>query len=144
MVKELVPVVIACAILGSQWSGQHVQFHIDNLAVVEVIKKVSSREPTGVAMHLLRCLSFFSAYYKFTLSTCHVAGIHNTLVDGISHNMLSCVYSQVPNLSADPTPIPIPLWSLLVLKDHIGHQISGRCSSEVLFFWLSFYHKKVL
>ena len=53
MVKELVPVVIACAILGSQWSGQHVQFHIDNSSVVEVIKKVSSKEPTGVAMHLL-------------------------------------------------------------------------------------------
>ena len=69
MVKELVPVVLACAILGSQWSGQHVQFHIDNLAVVEVIKKVSSKEPTGVVMHLLDVYPSYSAYYKFTLST---------------------------------------------------------------------------
>ena len=116
MVKELVPVVLACAMWGSQWSGHHVQFHIDNSSVVQVIKKGSSKEPSGVVMHLLRCLSFFSAYYKFTLATCHVAGIHNTLADGISRNTLSCVYSQVPTLSAEPTPIPIPLWSLLVLE----------------------------
>ena len=109
MVKEVVPVVLACTMWGSHWSGHHVQFHIDNSSVVQVIKKGSSKEPRGVVMHLLRCLSFFSAYYKFTLTTCHVAGIHNTIADGISRNILSCVYSQVPTLSAEPTPIPIPL-----------------------------------
>ena len=61
MTKELVPVVLACAMWGKHWSGQHVQFHIDNMAVVEIVRKGSSKEPSGIAMHLLRCLSFFAA-----------------------------------------------------------------------------------
>ena len=64
MVKELVPFVVAAAIWGSQWSGQFVHFHIDNMSVVDILKKGSS---SGLVMHLLRCLFFFSAFFHFFL-----------------------------------------------------------------------------
>ena len=60
MTKELVPVVLACTTWGRQWSGKHIHLHIDNMAVVEVLKKGSSKEPSSIVMHLLRCLSFVS------------------------------------------------------------------------------------
>lgn len=35
--KELVPVVIAAALWGKHWAGQHICFHTDNMAVVAVL-----------------------------------------------------------------------------------------------------------
>ena len=108
MVKELVPVVLACAIWAHQWSGQHIHLHVDNRAVVEVLKKGSSKEPSGIVMHLLRCLSFISAYFQFTYTAYHIPGAYNTTADSISRNRLSSIPPQKCIISAD-------LWSLLVL-----------------------------
>ena len=46
--KELVPIVIAAAIWGQQWSRRHICFHMDNEAVVAIISKNSSKSlPTS-------------------------------------------------------------------------------------------------
>ena len=66
-VKELVPVAIAAGLWGPQWSGKHICFHSDNMAVVAVLQRRSAKSPPP--MHLLRCLSLFSAFYCFHLST---------------------------------------------------------------------------
>jgi hypothetical protein len=107
MAKELVPVVLACAMWGRKWSGQHVHLHIDNIAVVEVLKKGSSKEPSGTVMHLLRCLSFISAYFQFTYAAFHIPGILNTTADKISRNQPSSLLSQ-------KSTIPTDLWALTV------------------------------
>ena len=86
MIKELVPVVITAAIWGRYQSCGLVQFHIDNVSVVHVLTKGSSKEPSGLVMHLLRCLSFFSAYYQFSYEAIHISGACNTLADDISRN----------------------------------------------------------
>ena len=59
MIKELVPVVCAAAVWGPSWAGLHVLCYSDNMSVVHALNKGSSREPSGVAMHLLRTLIFF-------------------------------------------------------------------------------------
>lgn len=107
MAKELVPVVLACAMWGRKWSGQHVHLHIDNIAVVEVLKKGSSKEPSGTVMHLLRCLSFILAYFQFTYAAFHIPGILNTAADKISRNQPSSLPSQ-------KSTIPSDLWALTV------------------------------
>ena len=114
MVKELVPVVLSCALWGPQWSGHHV--HIDNLSVVQVLQKGASKEPSGVVMHLLRGLSFLTALYHFTITSSHIAGNLNTIADDISRNKLDSLPSQVPGIQPQPAPIPASLWSLLVLE----------------------------
>ena len=57
--KELMPVVIAAAIWGPQWSGKSVQCRCDNEAVVSILNSGTSKDPT--VMGLMRCLHFFAA-----------------------------------------------------------------------------------
>ena len=106
MAKELVPVVLAGAIWGSRWSGHYVCFHVDNLSVVVALKKGSSKEPSGIVMHLLRCLSFFSAHFQFTFSSVHVPGFCNGVADAISRNKLFDLPTQISGIQAIPSLIP--------------------------------------
>ena len=69
-VKELVPVTMAAALWGPQWSGKHICFHSDNMAVVAVLQRRSAKSPP--LMYLLRCVSLFSAFYGFHFSAKHV------------------------------------------------------------------------
>jgi hypothetical protein len=69
--KELVPVVVAAAIWGSRWAGKLVCFHSDNMAVVAAINSRIARDL--VLMRLLRCSSFYCAYFKFRFKAEHVA-----------------------------------------------------------------------
>ena len=38
------------------------------------LKEGSSKAPSGIIMHLLRCLSFFSAHFQCPFSSAHVSG----------------------------------------------------------------------
>ena len=49
--KELVPVVVAAALWGKYWPGEHVRFHSDNMAVVAIINKGTTKNP--LLAHLL-------------------------------------------------------------------------------------------
>ena len=62
MIKELVPVLCAAAVRGHSWVGLHVLCYSDNMSVAHALNKGSSREPSGVAMHLLRTLTFFQPF----------------------------------------------------------------------------------
>jgi len=44
-IKELVPIVIACAVWGDLWQNKLVMARSDNMAVVEVITSLSSKDP---------------------------------------------------------------------------------------------------
>ena len=56
--KEVLPVVLACAVWGEQWSSQMVQAYCDNEAAVSVLNSGYSQDPQ--IMHLLRCLFYKS------------------------------------------------------------------------------------
>ena len=71
--KEFVPVVMAAALWGRQWACSHICFHMDNLAVVSILNKRSAKDP--LLSHLLRCLFFFSAFYKFHFSAEHIPAV---------------------------------------------------------------------
>ena len=110
MVKELVSVVQSCALWSPQWSGHHVHFHIDNMSVVHVLQKGASKEPMGVVLHLLQCVSFLAAFYHITLTSSHIAGDLNTIADDSSRNKLDSLPAQVPGIQPQPAPIPASLW----------------------------------
>ena len=61
MAKELVPIVISCAIWGPLLAGHRVLCQCDNQSLVISINKGYSRDP--LVMHLLRYLWFFVAVY---------------------------------------------------------------------------------
>ena len=57
LIKELMPVVVAAAIwVGVFWQGRHICFHLDNMAVVSILKSKTAKSPR--LMHLLRCFAF--------------------------------------------------------------------------------------
>ena len=62
MAKELVPIVLSCAIWGPLLPTKSIKFKCDNSSLVDAINKGSSKEP--MVMHLLRCLWFFAALFE--------------------------------------------------------------------------------
>ena len=101
---ELLPILLAAAVWGSRWQSYKVICHCDNEAAVTVINKGSAKDP-GLAQ-LLRCISFYAAYFHFTLHAQHVSGCHNQTADALSRNNLQLFFSLCPQ--ARPTPEPIP------------------------------------
>ena len=90
--KGLVPVVIAVALYGSQWSGRIVTFRVDNTAVVEVFNGTSCR--VSYFMHLVYLLVCLASYHNFWFTASHTECKQNTLADTLSRNNI---------LSRDPT-----------------------------------------
>ena len=82
MVKELVPVVLSCAVWGSLLARQNVLLYCDNLSLVSAINKGSTK--ASIVMHLLHCLWFFCAYFDITLTASHIPGIVNILADQLT------------------------------------------------------------
>lgn len=66
-VNELLLIVLAAAVWGSQWKGLKVKVRCDNATVAAVVNWDSSHD--SEAMHLLRCLSFLSAKVQLYLYT---------------------------------------------------------------------------
>ena len=91
-------VAIAAGLWGPQWSGKHICFHSDNMAVVAMLQRRSAKPPP--LMHLLRCVSLFSAFYCFHLSARHVPGVLNGVADAFSRNKaahVSSLFHRYPN-----------------------------------------------
>ena len=108
---ELLPVVLAVAMWGSHWSGQHVQFHSDNTGVVGILSTRTARSP--LQMHLLRCFSFFVAVFGLNYSISHVPGPMNDAADALSRNNVPyflSLYPQTPQVA-----VPTTLLNLLIL-----------------------------
>ena len=116
-IKELVPVIIAAAVWGACWAGRHVLFHVDNLAVVSVIQNLNARD--ALLGHLLRCLYFYAAHFRFAFSATHVPGIQNSAADVLSRNNLplfTSLFPQVPQAVVPPFVLDLfvhrsPDWS---------------------------------
>ena len=113
-VKELLPVVVACALWGSHWRGMTVCCRCDNAAVVAILRSGTSRH--SLVMHLLRCLFFFVAYYQIYLDPVHLPGSCNEAADSLSRNNIPRFLQLVPTVQPLPTPLPAGLFEALVLK----------------------------
>ena len=112
-VKELLPVFIACAVWGRAVRGSTVRCRTDNAAVVSIIN--TGRSKDELAMHLVRCLAFFTAHFQPVLWAEHLPGVQNEAADSLSRNRLSLFRLQAPSAAAQATPIPPELVDMLVL-----------------------------
>ena len=104
MAKELLPIVISCAVWGPILSRRSVKFQCDNMGVVKAVEKGSSKEL--VVPHLLRLMWFFVAHYDIDIHIEHIAGAENIAADNLSRNMMLQFFSSNPQADRLPTPLP--------------------------------------
>lgn len=114
MFKELAAIVIATAIWGHKWRYGVVLCRCDNSAVVSVLRSRTSHEKE--AMHLLRCLHFYEAFYECRLVSEHLPGVDNDLADDLSRNRLLSFLQKAPEASKTPAGIPPALIELLLRR----------------------------
>ena len=132
MAKELVPIVLSCAVWGPLLPRKILEFKCDNQGLVEAINKGSSKEP--VVMHLLRCLWFFSAFFEITIRAAYISGALNTATDKLSRNQAAQFLCSYFNASHIPTQIQTPLlqivspmrldWTSQAFMHHFRHVVN--------------------
>lgn len=127
--KEMVPVVIAAALWGHKWKRCRVCFQSDNMAVVDLLKTCTSRDQ--LLMHLLRCLVFYAAYFRFHFTAEHVPGVFNTAADAISRDRVSLFLSLVPQIPQMVIPQPV-VELLITARPNWGSQNWTRLFTRTL------------
>ena len=103
MAKEMVPIVLSCVVWRQQLSQKTVLLQCDNMGVIAVVKKGSSKE--APVMHLLRCLWFFVAQYNINLCIEHIAGISNKAADHMSCFNMKSFFLSNPQAKLLPTTL---------------------------------------
>ena len=124
-VKELLPIVIACATWGPEMAERHIRAVCDNAAVVVMINKRTSSN--SAAMHLLRCLYFICSRFNITLTSEHVAGTLNRAADALSRDNVEGFLREVPYASSTPSVLSPSLMEILI--HHRPNWLSAEWSS---------------
>ena len=82
--KELISIILACAVWGQEWAGHRVTCYCDNQVVAASIRSRSSKQPH--LMHLLRCLAFAEVSLNFIVHPVYISTKANHMADDLSHN----------------------------------------------------------
>jgi len=106
---ELYPIVLAVEIWGSQFKNSCVVFHTDNLALVAIINKQTSKHVQ--IMFLIRKLVLSCLRYNVHFQARHIAGTKNILADKLSRLQVQQFHQLAP--SADQLPVPVPVLPVL-------------------------------
>ena len=114
MAKELVPLVLSCALWGPELAHKSVLFQCDNMSVVAAVQKGTAKGE--MVMHFLRSLWFFTAYYGIILNIEHIAGVTNLAADQLSRCNMQSFFSCHSQASALPTPLPPELLQIVAVE----------------------------
>ena len=106
-VREFLPVVLALEIWGSSLGKCSVTLHSDNMAVVQVINKNSSKD--SHLMKLMRCLMIVSLKYNKNFVAEHIPGKSNVAADSLSRLQVEEFKQQFPFMDSKPTQVPANL-----------------------------------
>ena len=113
MAKELVPIVLSCAVWGPTLGHKTVLFQCNNTGVVAAIRKGSAKEE--LVMHLLRSLWFFVAHFDIAINIEHIAGAHNDTADQLSRFNMHPFFLSNPQADLLPTPLPVELLQIVAV-----------------------------
>ena len=76
---------------GGRFSNQTIEFHTDNLALVSIINKCSSRKPHITS--LVRALVKSMLRFNFVCYAIHIPGVQNALADALSCDQIGLLRS---------------------------------------------------
>lgn len=109
IIKKLIPIVLAAAVWGKEWSGLTVQVWCDNAAVVADLNQDCSKNPD--IRHLI---SFLKAKFRFLPVASHIPWKNNDVADVVSRDNLSYFLANHPQAYNSPYPPPQDL--ILIVK----------------------------
>ena len=104
---ELVPIVVAISVWGCLLKNHCIIFHTDNEALVAIINKQTSRDPTvmvGVRKLVVACLQ-----HNIKFKSKHVPGLENQLSDAISRFQFQRFRALAPHCQQSATAVPVHL-----------------------------------
>lgn len=102
--KELFPIVIAVETWGDALANKSILFHSDNIAVVEIINKTSSKDTS--VMCLLRRLVLACLRHNILFKAEHIPGKINVLPDLLSRLQVQKFLGLAPYMDRFPTTVP--------------------------------------
>ena len=103
-IKELLPIVLAVRLWSTRWANQRILFLCDNEAIVSVINKQSSKEPS--IMSLVRTLVSVTLCNNILFAAKHIPGKLNIIPDLLSRYQVAKALKVAPYLDKEPTPFP--------------------------------------
>jgi hypothetical protein len=109
-VLELFPILVALYIWGSELVNKKIRFNCDNMAVVQIINKLSSKSEQ--VMCLVRCLALRCLNLNIIIKANHVPGRFNGICDALSRFQLTKFRELAPQADLNPCPVPGFLWNI--------------------------------
>jgi hypothetical protein len=111
---ELVPIVLAVETWSSQLHNRTVIFHTDNMALVSVINRLTSKETT--VMKLVRRLVGVMLHGNILCQAKHIPGKNNSMADALSRLQVTTFRKLHLGTDLQPTQHPphppsLPPWS---------------------------------
>ena len=103
---ELFPIVLAMLTWAEKLANCKINFHCDNMSVVSIINRQSSKCPH--IMILLRKLVLVCLKQNIIFKSSHIEGIRNNITDALSRNQLERFAAIAQE--ADPMPTTIAQW----------------------------------
>ena len=132
--KELVPVVVAAAVWGREWSGSAVLLESDNSTVVAAVNLGTSRDAT--LMPLLRSLQFIKAAFSFTLRARHLPGKLNHVADALSRgHAVTDIKRFCQQIAEESFPVPQRYGSCWNRGGSTGYSRTGDRSLGICCAW---------
>ena len=103
-VKELLPIVLSVRLWGPSLTNKRIIFFGDNLAIVAVINKQTSKNSSIMA--LLRNLLEACLKHNNMFIANHIPGKRNIISDLLSHSQIFSAQKIAPQLDKEPQQIP--------------------------------------
>ena len=122
--KGVGPLGFGLSGVGPQWSGQLVQCHSDNTAVVAQVNFLHAHDPH--ACNMLRCIALSEAQFHFCLRAAHITGARNVGADHLSRGRSQAFLTQFPSFSSSATQVPPSLVHLLCVEPAAWTSLAWR------------------
>ena len=106
-IKELYPIVAAVEVWGNLLKNHCILFMSDNMGVVEIINKLTSRDPT--IMILVRRLVVTTMKHNIMFRAKHIPGKYNIIADRLSRFKLQEARDAAPWLDKVPIVLDTPI-----------------------------------
>lgn len=107
---ELFPVYVAMVIWHDFLANKHILFHVDNMAVVQVLNNSTSKSTR--VMLIVRELVLITLQYNITIKAQHIPTKKNTIADCISRSQWKKFRQLAPEADQWPTQLPPQIWNV--------------------------------